>query len=164
MKKKMFACLLAISMLCACANETDNITENGKVTVSPDNTSPSTGEISEENNSNKSTGTIDLDNKTFTEQFIGYSTKTEDCELKIVFDFTYHEDEANSTKMYLDSVEYSSIETISGWDGCEFLGIDSIEYSTNNQVAYIYWTYQVEKDGETWTDDYMSILSLYDIH
>lgn len=161
--KKMFAFLFMISILCGCSKEVEPvITSSGEAVISPETTVPPTGEISEEN-MKQSSGTIDLDKKTFTEQLTGYLTKTEDNELKVTFDFTCHSDESNSSHLYLDSIEFSSIEIISGWDSCEFLGINSIEYSHNHQIASIFWTYQVEKDGETWTEEYDSKLALYDI-
>lgn len=138
---KAFTLIVLSSLLIGCSPQVvSNSSSNIETSISK------APKYSEDDIAEEMNGIIDLDTNTYTEE-IAYPIKGfEDCKFQITFKFTLTNDNSNSTDQFIEAVEYQSLKILSGWDNVEFNGIESIEYASNHQYAYITWSFNAIKD------------------
>lgn len=146
MKKLLNVSLIIIQsiVLVACSTSTPISTTASSKKEEPVET--------EEVTDDTQTGQLDLENKLYTETFNYYSEKYSDCSFEITFQLITSDEESNSSKLFINDVKFNSIQNVIGWDDVEFKDIESIEYEDNNQQADVYFTYNVSKDGDTFSE------------
>lgn len=141
MKKILIACLLLSPLLSACTS--NDISNEVK--------------IDDENNG---TGTFNLEELTYTEEFESAYSKYEGNTVSITIRISGHEDDSNHSNMYIDNVEFVSIEVVSGWDSAKFISLDSGFYTNNNQTVSCVVRYECEKNGEISSEQAGPVFSL----
>lgn len=139
MKKILIACLLLSPLLYAC-----QLTET------------TSSVLHEEEN----IGTFNLEELTYTEEFKSAYSKYEGYTVSITIRISGHEDDSNYSNMYIDNVEFVSIEVVSGWDSAKFISLDSAFYTNNNQTVSCLVRYECEKDGEISSEQAGPVLRL----
>lgn len=110
---------------------------------------------------NSSYGIFDRETNIYTEEIPYWEAKYGDCKSKISFQITVSEDDSNHSGLFMDDIQYLSLDIISGWDSVSFKEISSIEYFDNNQVAEVYWSYEGTVDNQLLTHEHNSTISLY---
>lgn len=93
-------------------------------------------------------GVLDNENLTYSQEFKSAYTEFEDCIVNITVQLIGHEDNSNYSNFYIDSVEFVSIDVVSGWDSVEFEEIDGLTFGRNNQEVSVLVYYRATKDGK----------------
>lgn len=150
--KNISICLLLL-ITSGCSSDT-------AITNEPAMTPASTADIVEEYD--YSHGTIDADNVYSETIYSGFADYA-DCSVEIKFQLSMSEESSNITGLYIDNIEFVSLESLSGWDSVTFNGISSIIYLLNNQKVLVYWSYDGIVDGQKITHDDVNEISLYSL-